>query len=163
MPCSQVYHARFGGLLEAYRRIGYKPPRNCSYVERDRKLLPMRRAFTASVISALTRLGVSVRNDAQTKLLVVNEKFTIRLSVARCRPVGQSQRWLLRLYSPLKPHITLIARLRPGDEEFLDYFCFPRGTQSLTQLTVAPLNAMAVDRYRFRDLAFLDDVFKGRT
>jgi DNA invertase Pin-like site-specific DNA recombinase len=163
MPCSEVYQARFGGLLEAYRRIGYQPLKNYSYVERNRKVLPMRRAFSAAVIDALTKLGVSVRSDVSTKLLIANERFTIRLSVALCHPAGRPNRWILRLHSPLKPHITLIARLTPGDEKFLDYFCFPRGTHSLRQLTVAPVNPMTVDRHRFRNLAsLLEDVFKGQ-
>jgi hypothetical protein len=132
MPSSEVYAARFGGLLEAYRRIGYEPPGNFSYVERDRKLLPMRRNFVATVISALQRLGASVRQGARTKLLLVNGSLTIRVAVARCCSVNHSDSWLLRpLQSPLLPDISVFARLSPGNETILDYFYLPAARRIL--------------------------------
>jgi hypothetical protein len=157
MPSSEVYHVRFGGLLEAYRRIGYHPDRNFSYVERERSLLPIRRGFTVTIIDELTRSGASVRQDARTKLLIVNGNLRVRVCVSRCRSLKQSHRWLLRLRSPLQPNITVIARLAPGNESILDYFYFrscdidPR----LTQVTVA---AKGKNRFGLRhvtDLTFL--------
>ena len=158
MPSSEVYAMRFGGLLEAYRRIGYHPPGNFSYVERDRKLLPMRRGFVATVISELQRLGASVQQEARTKLLLVNGSFTIRVAVARCRSVNNSDRWLLRpLHSPLRPDISVFARLAPGNETILDYFYFARSAHHPTQLTIASVNCAAIDSHRFKDLTFLKD------
>jgi hypothetical protein len=89
MPSPEVYHSRFGSLLEAYKRIGYTPPGSFFYLERDRKLLPIRRGFVRTVIGELTTLGVSVRQDGRTKLIFINEKFTVRVAVARCRSVAQ--------------------------------------------------------------------------
>jgi hypothetical protein len=47
MPSTAVYDVRFGGLAEAYRRIGYHPVRSLSHVERDRAR-PMANTFLAS-------------------------------------------------------------------------------------------------------------------
>jgi hypothetical protein len=160
MPCSEVYNTRFGGLLEAYKLIGYQPTRDYSYVARDRKLLPMRKNLVAAISAVIVKAGSSVRQDARTKLLVINKKCKLRVSVARCRLIGQSQSWLLRVHSPLNPHLTVIARLAPGDSVIRDYYVFPRETETLTQITVAPFNSVAVDRYRFKDLSFLVDLCK---
>ena len=45
MPCGHhVYIRRFGGLAEAYKRVGFRPRRNLEWVERDRTLTPLRLA-----------------------------------------------------------------------------------------------------------------------
>jgi hypothetical protein len=61
------------------------------------------------VISELRSFGASVRQDTRTKLLVVNEKFTIRVGVARCRSLNEANRWLLRIHSPLQPDSGICA------------------------------------------------------
>jgi hypothetical protein len=157
MPSPEVYHARFGSLLEAYKRIGYTPAGSFFHLDRDRKLLPIRRGFVRTVIGELTTLGVSVRQDGRTKLLFINEKFTIRVAVARCRSVNQSHRWLLRLSSPLQPDFLVLARLAPGNDNILDHFCLPSNAQK-KHLTVTSLNCGAVEVYRSNDLAFLKDL-----
>ncbi|HWZ30388.1 MAG TPA: recombinase family protein [Bryobacteraceae bacterium] len=156
MPCAQAYNARFGGLMEAYRKIGYQPERNLAYVDRDRMLLPIRRRFTAMILDGLRRLGVSAMQDSRTKLLQVNGNLTVRCVVARCRPLGQSHGWLLRLHSPTKADATVIARLTSGNEELFDYFCLPRQeSRRLKQLTLRPRTQSNIDRYRSDDLTFL--------
>src|SRR5258705_7002040 len=86
MPSPEVYHLRFGGLLEAYKRIGYQPSRSFAHIERDRKLLPIRREFVETVICELSNLGLSVRRDARAKLLVIDKAITIRVIMAPLRP-----------------------------------------------------------------------------
>src|ERR1035438_2078779 len=85
MPCAQMYNQRFGGLTEAYKRIGYKPVRNLAHVERDRGLTAIRRAFIANVVDELVGLGATVRQDARTKLLLVNGHLRMRLIISPCR------------------------------------------------------------------------------
>jgi DNA invertase Pin-like site-specific DNA recombinase len=158
MPCAQVYNVRFGGLAEAYRLIGYQPVRNLSYVERDRALLPIRRRFIVSVMDELVSLGASVRQDARTKLVVVNQNLTMRLVIAPCRPCKRFDRWKLHLYSPLKPDFTLIARLAPENKAILDYFYFPWREEAPRQITVGRVKASAFNARRFNDLTFLKGV-----
>jgi DNA invertase Pin-like site-specific DNA recombinase len=159
MPCSQMYNSRFGGLVEAYRRIGYQHPRNLSYVERDRKILPIRKGFTETVVDELTKGGASVRQDSRTKLLWINETLSIRVAVMRCRSRKHPDRWIMRLSSPVSPDATVVARLKPGNETILDYFCIPLAAQnSLTQLTLRAMAASPFDVYRYTDLAFLRDL-----
>ena len=156
MPCAQAYNARFGGLIEAYKRIGYEPERNLAYVERDRKLLPIRRRFTAIILSELRRMGVSAMQDSRTKLLDLSGNMTVRCVVTRCRPLGQSHGWFLRLHSPTKPDVTVIARLASGNDEFFDYFCVPcQALRRFKQLTLRPGNESILDAYRSDDLTFL--------
>jgi DNA invertase Pin-like site-specific DNA recombinase len=158
MPCAQVYNARFGGLAEAYRRIGYQPARSLSYVERFRAVLPIRRAFISEVMGEVVRLGASVRQDARTKLLTVNENFNMRLTIAPCRVLKRCHSWKLHLHSPLKPEVTLIARLAPGNKGILDYFYMPWSERNPTQMTVRQVNSTAIDVHRFSELTFLKEL-----
>ena len=162
MPSTHIYYIRFGGLAEAYRRLGFQPARSLSHIERDRLLLPIRREFIATVMGELTTLGASVRQAASTKLLVINENFTMRLAIARCRSERKSHRWVLRFHSPLKPDVTIIARLAPENEGILDYFCLSWNEQGLAQMTVKPVNSAAIDAHRYTHLAFLKDVVDSR-
>src|SRR5260370_3708837 len=161
MTCSQMYNVRFGGLTEAYKRIGYQPVRSLSYVERYRAVLPIRRAFIASVIGVLASLGVLVRQDARTKLLIVNENFKIRLTIAPCRALKRCHSWKLHLHSPLKPDFTLIARLAPENKKILDYFYLPWTQQNPAQVPVRLVNNSVIDIHRFTELTFLKDVARA--
>jgi DNA invertase Pin-like site-specific DNA recombinase len=67
MPCPQAYTTRFGGLVEAYRTIGYQPDRGTlSFAESFKKLTPTRRRFTATVIEQFRKMGVEVTQDSRT-------------------------------------------------------------------------------------------------
>jgi len=159
MPCPQIYSSRFGGLKQAYEMIGYEPTRNLTHFERDRSLKPARRNFTLVVIDEFRRMGISVIQNSRTKLLILNGRLTIRLSVTRCRALGTSHGWLLRLYSPTKPDVNVIARLELGNEKLQDYFCIPGGRlRGLKQITLRPRSKSVFDQYWFGDLTFLSNL-----
>jgi hypothetical protein len=143
VPCSHVYTARFGGLAEAYRRVGFQPGRNLAWLERDRALWPIRREFSALVIATLKSFGVSVQQDARGQSLIVNERLNVRLSITACRALKRTSSWRFQLGSRFKPDVTVFARLAPGNETILDYFCVPRSKRSPLQITVSSLSPPA--------------------
>src|SRR5262249_300237 len=101
--------------------------------------------------------------DSRTKLLDLDGRLKIRLVVTRCRMLGQSYEWRLRLYSPTDPDITLIARLAPGNEDYLDYFSIPRrAIRGLNLITLRPGGESIFGLYRFQDLAFLKRLGRRR-
>jgi DNA invertase Pin-like site-specific DNA recombinase len=134
MPCGHVYSKRFGGLAEAYRRVGYKPYRNLSWVARDQPLVEIRREF-----------------------LSINENLNVGLSITRCRQLKRIKSWRFQLSSPFKPDVTVFARLAPGNETILDYCCVPRSKTNHAQITVSSLTPLTRDIELFADLAFLKD------
>jgi DNA invertase Pin-like site-specific DNA recombinase len=161
MPCPQVYNDRFGGLMEAYRRIGYKCDRDMSYIDRDRKVQAVRREFSVLISDELRRLRASVTFDWQSQRLTVNGSMTVRTVVTRCRSLGDSHGWLLRLSSLGSPDVTVIGRLAPGNGDFMDYFSLkPRNIGGLTQLTLRPGTESVFEKYRYDDLLFLRNVVR---
>jgi hypothetical protein len=159
MPCPQAYNARFGGLVEAYRRIGYEPARGgLSFVDCFKKLVPKRRQFTQMVLGRFKEMGLPVIQDSRTKLVYLNDNMTVRFLVARCKPLESSHGWLFRLHSRVKPDELVIARLAPGNETFKDYFCIPqRALGHSKQITIVP-DGSDFDKYRHDGLTFLKKI-----
>jgi len=158
MPCTQVFTSRFGGLAEAYKRIGFQPRRNLAYVVRDRALTPIRREFIARVVSTLRSFGASVEQDARGQFLTVNENLNVRVGITRCRVIKRFNSWKFQLISPWTPDVSIFARLAPGNETILDYFCVPASKEKRTQITVSPKTPPTCDVQQFEDLDFLQDL-----
>jgi hypothetical protein len=148
--------------MEAYRRIGYEGDRDMSYIDRDRKLMAVRREFSTLIADELRRLKASVTFDWQSQRLTVNESLTVRTVVARCRSLGNSYGWVLRLNSLGNPDVTVIGRLAPGNCVFMDYFLLrPRNMRGLTQLTLRPEGGCSgFEKHRYDDLSFARNVVR---
>jgi len=94
-------------------------------------------------------------------VVTVNDSLIIRAVVSRCRPLGDSHGWLLRLNSLGEPDITIIGRLAPGNSEFQDYFLLkPKNMRGLTQVTLRPGKDSIFDKYRYDDFSFLKNVIR---
>lgn len=57
MPCPQAYAARFEGLTEAYRKIGYEPEPSLAFARCFRDLFPTRRRFGANIMDRFKQMG----------------------------------------------------------------------------------------------------------
>ena len=147
--------------MEAYRLIGYQCDRDMSHIDRDRTIQGLRRDFSTLIADELRRLRASVSFDWQSQRLTVNDTLTIRTVVARCRPLGDSHGWLLRLRSLRTPDVTVIGRLSPDNRDFLDYLLLkPKNTRGLTQVTLSPGKDLIFEKYRYDDLSFLKSVVR---
>ena len=160
-PPLPLYRARFGGLSKAYRLIGYRSARRPPPRKRARTLSSIRTSFVKTVTEELQSLGASVRQDARTQILVVNNNLKIRLSVATCRVRKRSRDWILYVQSPSKPDFTLIARLAPENKNILDYLFLPSREQGPSQVTVGQVIRGSLHNYHHTDLAFLKDIAGG--
>jgi DNA invertase Pin-like site-specific DNA recombinase len=162
MPCGQVYISRFGGITEAYKRIGYKPYRNLDWVARDRALAPMHREFVERVVSALKSFGASVQQDVRLHCLTINDNLNVRLSMVRCRALKRTDSWRLQFHSPFQADLTVFARLAPGNETILDFICVPQSQRAPRQITVSAVTPLTRDVQQFSDLGFLKDLARWR-
>jgi DNA invertase Pin-like site-specific DNA recombinase len=162
MPCGQVYKARFGSIAEAYKRIGYRPYRDLTWTQRDKPLTAIRQKFVRDVIAKLEGFGASLKQDVRRQFLTINEDLTMRIGITRCRAFKRIHSWRFQLATPYKPDVSIFARLTPGNERILDYYCVPGGEPRLTQITVSPITTPPAYVQRFEDLAFLEDLAKWR-
>jgi DNA invertase Pin-like site-specific DNA recombinase len=156
MPSSSLYRHRFGSLVLAYKLIGYSPACDYSFLETNRRLREFHRQQCVSIVNELHRNGARVQKSPASGLLTINDEFSASLVLARCRetPAG-NHRWLVRLDNSLDPDVTIAARLKPGNQEILDYYLLPSMDTLVHRLRLAPENGIVLDVYRFENLNFL--------
>ena len=155
IPTAQLYATRFGGLLEAYRRIGYTPSQDYTHLSITRAMHAKHRDRIAALIADLERAGASVSRDAGTGLLTINNELRVRFLAVRSRPTKRDgYRWYFRFDSHISFDITIAARMGPHNDIVLDYFLVPRFEQVRSQ-SYSGSGMSALNIYRFDDLSVL--------
>ena len=155
MPSSSCYSTRFGSLTRAYTLIGWTPDRDFAYVEINRDLRRRHADLISAILDELLALGATVSVDSRNDLLKINSEYSASLILARCRetPAG-NHRWHLRFDESLNPDIIIAARLKPGNEDIMDYYLMPRVDVLRERLNLKPHNGLIWDVYRFQNLNF---------
>ncbi|WP_038974512.1 recombinase family protein [Bradyrhizobium genomosp. III] len=152
-PSSSVYRTRFGSLIRAYELIGFSPGRDYRYIEINRALRRMYPDFIAATMRGIAEIGGSVRQDAQTDLLTVNDEFTASLCLVRSQEtMSGSYRWKIRFDAGLRPDITVSIRMNQMNSAVLDYYLLPRFEIEADRVALAENNGLAFDAYRFDSL-----------
>jgi len=151
VPCPEVYEKHFGGLLGAYRAIGYVPKGDFSYLEGARQLHKIHEQMVLRFVAELVASGATVKRNRSS--LTVNEEFTLRFKVARCS--SRTSKWTLRLSPRSDVDMTVVARMEPGNESVLDYYIVPKVHHFSPATTLSLDNGFHTDTYRFADLSFL--------
>ncbi|ATY30609.1 recombinase family protein [Sphingomonas psychrotolerans] len=165
MPSSAAYRHRFGSLLRAYELIGYTPARDYRYLETNRQLRLMHPEVVADTVAGIERIGGSVAPDCETDLLLVNHEVTLALVIVRCQPTpAGSLRWRVRLDAGLRPDITIVVRLKPGNKNVRDYYLLPWLDVGTTpRIGMAEENGVYLDAYRADDLTPLYHLLRRHT
>jgi len=127
MPPSSLYRHRFGGLLRAYRLIGYMPERDFRYVEINRKLREVHSDVMADTLAGIETLcGRRIAVDPETDLLELNYNLFISIVISRCfRTSSGKFRWKIRFDAGLHPDITVAVRMDASNENIYDYYILP--------------------------------------
>lgn len=148
-PSSSAYRSRFGSLLRAYSLIGYSPRRDFAYLEINRALRRLHPELVKEMADGIARTGGWIERDEFSDLLTVNGEFTVSLVIARCKPTpAGSNRWRIRFDAGLKPDITVVARMDPGNRFAHDYYVFPAIDFYAETLPVTEDNGFSLDVYR---------------
>lgn len=153
-PSSSAFSHRFGSLLRAYALIGFVPDHDYRYLEINRALRRMYPKLLADVIQGLGAAGGEVRQDPATDLLTINEEFTASVVVVRCiQTSAGSSRWKVRLDTALKPDLTVVIRMDPGNLEPYDYYLLPQLDMHEAILRLCEFNGLSLDAYRCESLS----------
>ena len=153
-PSSSSYSHRFGSLLRAYSLVGFVPDRDYRYLEINRALRRMYPELLGTILGGLRAAGGHVTQSAQSDLLTVNDEFTASVVIVRCiQTSGGLSRWKVRLDTALRPDITIVVRMAPGNAEVHDYFLLPLLDMHDAVLRLCEANGLSLDAYRFENLS----------
>lgn len=152
-PSSSAFRSRFGSLLRAYTLVGFTPDRDYSYLEINRRLRKRHPLVLSNIMAGIDEAGGSVVHDKDTDILTINNEFTASVTIARCSQTDAgSNRWRLRLDTPLQPDITVAVRMDETNEHEKDFYILPRLDMREAILRLCEYNGLSLDSYRFEDL-----------
>lgn len=157
LPPSSLFRTRFGGLLRAYRMIGYTPERDYRYVAINQRLRTFHAETVADVIERIETLcGRQIPVDPENSLLELNNNLFISIVISRCftTPVG-TRRWKIRFDRGLHPDITVAVRMNARNEAIHDYYIMPALEFSYDQIRLSDNNVGLLDSFRSDTLDYL--------
>jgi hypothetical protein len=152
IPAVDTYRRRFKSLNCAYSMIGYTTPRAYSEQTMGRALKERRRYLFKEVQTQLCKAGAIAEESKPARQLLVNGHFTVSVYLAPCRQqAGRANYWSILVDRSAASNLTIIARLRPGNVEELDYFLIPELDRLTTRLFLLE-KARAFEKYHFDSL-----------
>ncbi|MES0881790.1 recombinase family protein [Roseibium sp. SCP14] len=152
-PSSKAYRHRFGGLLRAYKLIGYNPGRDYRYIEINRALRRRYPEAISEAINGIEDAGGWVRRDEITDILTINEEFTVSVTINRCfQTSAGSLRWKVRLDRGLLPDLTIAIRMNADNTSARDYLILPTFDMDVEVLRLGEHNGIWFDAYQFESL-----------
>lgn len=156
MPSSSMYSSRFGGLVRAYKLIGFEPDRDYRFLEINRFLRELHQDAINSAIENLINIGADVQLNEDKNLLVINKLFTASMVIGRCNTLKNGHyRWKIRFDTILNPDVTIAVRMNHDNKEILDYYLLPALDFKMPDLKLDEQNSNLLDSYRFDSLDYL--------
>ena len=124
---SSLYSRRFGGLLRAYKLIGYIPAHDYQYIEINKYLRSLHKDIMNDTISRLESIcNRPFFMDPETALLEINHNLFVSIVISRCfRTSSRNSRWIIRFDIGLDPDITVAVRMNSSNETIHDYYILP--------------------------------------
>ncbi|WP_258524890.1 recombinase family protein [Serratia quinivorans] len=154
-PSSSVVATRFGGLLNAYKLIGYTPKKDYGYIQTNKMLRSKYIEIIKCIYNKIKLKNVEISDG---KILVVNNYLKLSLILSRCRKTQCGNlRWIVKFDRSLNPDISIVVRMDSTNSTPVDYYILPSLDFLEQELRIRENNSMFLELYRFSDLnLFLD-------
>ena len=135
VPDPTVYARRFGSLMQACDRIGFKPRPRYRFVEVAAQIEQVIGAVVGSLSTSLEAYGVRVTYLEELHLLTIADGMTVVVAVARSVSDGttRARRWEVRKIRYKKANFTLVVRMETNNTAIRDYFLVPTPRLPLTR------------------------------
>ncbi len=151
-PSSSVYRKRFGGLLQAYKLIDYKPKHDYDYLRVNSLLREKYHRFVERLIFDITEQGCYVDYDEESKLFTINDEVKMSVVISRCFMNNTRKRWRVRFERKFSYDICIVVRLDSQNVNTRDYYIFPSIELLDNQFIFEELNPYQLEFYRYDDL-----------
>lgn len=142
-PCVNTYTEHFGGLVPAYRKIGY-------FGRFQRGKAPQfRQSVLASVADEIAKRGGMVSQDRDCSQVCVNDELEIAIVAGCADPACGKNQWQIRRRALAKPDILVVVRIDDRTSEIGGYIIVPMlvlPNESWLTVTKARLERMQVYR-----------------
>ncbi len=161
MPSSAAYSGRFGGLVRAYKLIGFDPGHDYKYLEINKYLRNLHQDTIENTVQQLMECGADIQLNENRNLLVVNNMFSASLVISRCNTLNNDKfRWKIRFDTLLNPDVTIAVRMKADNKSIMDYYLLPSLDFRISNLKLEEQNTNFLDSYRFENLEYLYQMAK---
>jgi len=123
-----TYRNRFGGLIEAYKRIGYDGHSvDSGFVQAYCRQALLRQRLFARIIELFPEeMSIKRRRSRRSReLLQVADGPVVSVILARTLRRHKGEVWRVRTFGRERRYITLVARLTRDNEAFEDFWLYP--------------------------------------
>ncbi len=153
VPSPQIYRARFGSLVKAYRLSGYKAIWNEQRVEQRHRVQAIR-SNLLSQIAAFSggRVTIDISPTRHTRLRLRTGRLVCVIASRCLFGHNGSLRWLVKPVPAERKHIALVARLNDGNSSLKDLFVIPP-IRGFSSLIVSENDARLEQGFRLGNLA----------
>jgi DNA invertase Pin-like site-specific DNA recombinase len=141
VPSVSVFRERFGGLLRAYEVLGYKSTYQFETVAVKRRIHSMRTELLSQIVGMFPgRVSIFQRGRRYRDLLKFENRVMVSVSIARSFFSWKTTiRWQVVTIPRERRLITLLVRLREGNESILDFHVLPNIDRKIFRVSLSDL------------------------
>jgi DNA invertase Pin-like site-specific DNA recombinase len=148
-PGPTCYDERFGGLVEAYKRIGYKPARDYSHLDAYRYFRRVSRAKAVEVADKLRNAGKDVTFRRTKWSIEIDSQFTLLFMTIRCSEARSGMiYWQILPAFTSRIDLVVATRMKKGNKRILDYLLIPTDELKATSIRLHPEYNHPLKAYR---------------
>ncbi|WP_280952546.1 recombinase family protein [Mesorhizobium sp. WSM3859] len=150
---ASIYVHRFGSMKAAYQLIGYDASANYRKLDVSNRLNQIRQQTIDDLMSNIAKAGGFARYDPKTKLMRVNDEFSVAIWIARRRIIVTGYpRWIFWNRGLVGPDVTILIRMKSDHQTVRDFLIAPvHEAQSAPRMLNAN-NGVRLDAFLFASL-----------
>lgn len=150
---ASIYAHRFGSMRAAYQLIGYDASANYRKLDVSNRLKQIRQQVVEELMSNIDKVGGSALYDPKTKLLCVNDEFSIAIWIARYRIIVTGYpRWIFWNRGLVGPDVTILIRMEPDHQTVRDFLIAPAHQAQSALRMLNANNGVRLDAFLFASL-----------
>jgi hypothetical protein len=147
------YKQRFGGLLQAYKRVGHVPDKDYRFLDFTKHRRRARLNTFDCIATAAEGLGAVVERDPLSYRLTINGELTLLIVASRCfNSDAGGYRWNIAFDKRLVWDLMVVVRMNHGNDAVRDYYVLPRAAKWPDRIRIREENDFSLECYRMGSL-----------
>jgi DNA invertase Pin-like site-specific DNA recombinase len=153
IPSVTTYGKRFGGLLRAYKLVGYRSPRAYWNPDTQHTLHELRLMITKTTAEKIRRNGQHVDITKRHSSIVIDGSITIKFMVTQQHTVKSGKKyWQLSPSRKSRIDIVAVALMDDENKNIVCYFILPRDEIKPKTIRLFEENRPSIEIYRAKSL-----------
>lgn len=154
-PDMVMYQKWFGGVRNAYARIGYTQPRDLVDLDRAKHIASIVKLTIEQLLDGLRAQGATVSRTWPDGCILVNEAITLAVKAMAYAAERGRPGWRLQNARKRRPTFTVVLRMDFANEHPLDFYLVPRRYMPRSRMRLGVRNDKRLTQFRHASFADL--------